>query len=35
MAGEETFQATTRAGVPALIELKRLLRITERILRDE
>jgi len=33
--GEETFQAPTRAGVPALIELGRLLQITERILRDE
>lgn len=34
-AGEEQFQAPTRAGVPALIELGRLLQITERILRDE
>jgi serine/threonine-protein kinase HipA len=34
-AGEEAFQAPTRAGVPALIELGRLLQITERILRDE
>ena len=33
--GDETFQAPTRAGVPALIELGRLLQITERILRDE
>ena len=33
--GEETFQAPVRAGVPALIELGRLLQITERILRDE
>jgi serine/threonine-protein kinase HipA len=33
--GEETFQAPLRAGVPALIELGRLLQITERILRDE
>lgn len=33
--GEETFQAPTRVGVPALIELARLLQITERILRDE
>ena len=32
---EETFQAPARAGVPALIELGRLLQITERILRDE
>jgi len=30
--GEETFQAPIRAGVPALIELSRLLQITERIL---
>jgi len=34
-AGEEQFQAPARAGVPALIELGRLLQITERILRDE
>ena len=34
-AGDNTFQAPIRAGVPALIELGRLLRITERILRDE
>jgi serine/threonine-protein kinase HipA len=34
-AGEEVFQAPSRAGVPALIELGRLLQITERILRDE
>lgn len=34
-AGEETFQAPQQAGVPALIELGRLLQITERILRDE
>ena len=33
--GEEVFQAPIRAGVPALIELGRLLQITERILRDE
>ncbi|MGY2804173.1 serine/threonine-protein kinase HipA [Bradyrhizobium sp. USDA 4506] len=32
---EEAFQAPTRAGVPTLIELGRLLQITERILRDE
>ena len=32
---DETFQAPSRAGVPALIELGRLLQITERILRDE
>jgi serine/threonine-protein kinase HipA len=34
-AGEEVFQAPLRAGVPALIELGRLLAVTERILRDE
>ncbi len=34
-AGDATFQAPPRAGVPALIELGRLLQITERILRDE
>ena len=34
-AGDEVFQATTRRGVPALIELGRLLQVTERILRDE
>ena len=33
--GEDMFQAPIRAGVPALIELGRLLQITERILRDE
>jgi serine/threonine-protein kinase HipA len=33
--GEKIFQAPTRTGVPALIELGRLLQITERILRDE
>jgi serine/threonine-protein kinase HipA len=33
--GEDVFQAPPRAGVPALIELGRLLQITERILRDE
>ena len=33
--GEKEFQAPVRAGVPALIELGRLLQITERILRDE
>lgn len=32
---EEVFQAPTRTGVPALVELGRLLQITERILRDE
>lgn len=34
-AGEAEFQAPIRAGVPALIELGRLLQITERIFRDE
>lgn len=34
-AGDDVFQAPTHAGVPALIELGRLLQITERILRDE
>src|SRR6218665_1852131 len=34
-AGEEPFQAAVDAGVPALIELGRLLQVTERILRDE
>ena len=33
--GEEEFQAPIRAGVPAVIELGRLLQVTERILRDE
>ncbi|MCA0255816.1 MAG: HipA domain-containing protein [Proteobacteria bacterium] len=33
--GEEQFQAPIYTGVPALIELGRLLQITERILRDE
>ena len=33
--GEQIFQAPIRAGVPALIELGRLLQLTERILRDE
>ena len=33
--GDDTFQAPIGAGVPALIELARLLQITERILRDE
>jgi serine/threonine-protein kinase HipA len=33
--GEAEFQAPPRAGVPALIELGRLLQVTERILRDE
>jgi len=33
--GEEGFQAPLRAGVPALIDLGRLMQVTERILRDE
>ena len=33
--GEQAFQAPMQAGVPALIELGRLLQTTERILRDE
>lgn len=33
--GEESFQAPDRAGVPALIQLGKLIQITERILRDE
>jgi serine/threonine-protein kinase HipA len=34
-SGEDEFQARVPAGVPALIELGRLLQITERILPDE
>src|SRR5579863_4624872 len=34
-AGKDAFQAPLRAGVPALVELGRLLAVTERILRDE
>jgi serine/threonine-protein kinase HipA len=34
-AGEVVFQAPARAGVPPLIELGRLLSITERVLKDE
>jgi serine/threonine-protein kinase HipA len=34
-AGQEEFQAPVAAGVPGLIELGRLLQITERILRNE
>ena len=34
-AGEDVFQAPLRAGVPALIQLGRLLQVTERILREE
>lgn len=33
--GEEVFQATIATGVPGLIDLGRLLGVTERILRDE
>ena len=33
--GEDVFQAPFRAGVPAVIELGRLLQVTERILRNE
>ncbi len=33
--GQEDFVARPRAGVPALVELGRLLQVTERILRDE
>lgn len=33
--GQEAFQAPINTGVPALIDLGRLLQITERILRDE
>jgi serine/threonine-protein kinase HipA len=33
--GDHLFQAPTKAGVPALIELGRLLQVTERIQRDE
>jgi serine/threonine-protein kinase HipA len=34
-ADDPAFQAAARAGVPPLVELGRLLQITERILRDE
>ena len=34
-SADEPFQAPVLAGVPALIELGRLLQVTERILRDE
>ena len=34
-AGEDVFHAPTREGVPALVDLGRLLAVTERILRDE
>src|ERR1039457_7053298 len=33
-AGEQEFQSPASAGVPGLIELGRLLQVTERILRD-
>ena len=33
--GEDVFQAPIRTGVPAVIELGRLLQVTERILRNE
>jgi serine/threonine-protein kinase HipA len=33
--GEEIFQSPASAGVPGLLELGRLLKVTERILRDE
>ena len=33
--GEQAFQAPVRSGVPAVIELGRLLMVTERILRNE
>lgn len=33
--GENEFQAPIRSGVPALVELGRLLKITDRIFRDE
>jgi serine/threonine-protein kinase HipA len=33
--GEEVFQTPTQAGVPGLVELGRLMGVTERILRDE
>jgi serine/threonine-protein kinase HipA len=33
--GDRIFQAPSSAGVPALVELGRLLQVTERILRDE
>jgi serine/threonine-protein kinase HipA len=34
-AGEDAFQSPTSVGVPGLIELGRLLQVTERILRDQ
>jgi len=35
VAGQDTFQSPSPGGVPALVELGRLLGVTERILRDE
>ena len=35
LVGEETYQAPAPSGVPPLVELERLLRTTERVLRDE
>jgi len=35
VAGEDVFHAPTSVGVPGLIELERLLQVTERILRDQ
>jgi serine/threonine-protein kinase HipA len=34
-AGDQSFQAPLRSGVPAMLELGRLMQVTERILRDE
>lgn len=34
-SGDDVFQAPAKDGIPALIELGRLLQVTERILRDE
>lgn len=34
-AGEQEFRAPSTAGVPGLIDLGRLLQVTQRILRDE
>jgi serine/threonine-protein kinase HipA len=34
-AGDEVFQSPTSVGVPGLLELGRLLGVTERILRDQ
>jgi serine/threonine-protein kinase HipA len=35
LSGSEQFQSPTTVGVPSLIELGRLLQVTERVLRDE